>query len=171
MEESAADARVDCASVVPSTVESTGWDIFPSNSSGTLLSDFKDAMVQTFHEMQEKAGGPLQYLQARFQSDLQRKKEFAAWLFATFPMSDLESYATGPTLPAPTSTCPKTFCLHVSCFTWENEGSLKGYPEAATTNRILDEVLADGFVTATEPLQVCQRLSGQLANMCSEHAI
>ena len=166
MSETAAreDAELECASVGASTAESHGWDLGPPVVADSLLKDFKDAMTTTFQDMRDKVGGPAQYLQARFHNDSERKKQFARWLFEVFPMSDLESYAIGPKLPCSTvnDRCPAKFYLHVACLTWEAAGSVKGPPEAATTDRILEEILTDGFVTSTEPLQVCQRLSRSL---------
>ena len=46
--------------------------------------------------------------------------------------------------------------VHVAALTFAAEGSLKGAPEVHTVLRLVDEILADGFVTSSEPLEVVQ---------------
>ena len=46
--------------------------------------------------------------------------------------------------------------VHVAALTFATEGSLKGAPEVHTVVRLVDEILTDGFVTSSEPLEVVQ---------------
>ncbi len=46
--------------------------------------------------------------------------------------------------------------VHVAALTFAAEGSLKGAPEVHTVVRLVDEILTDGFVTGSEPLEVVQ---------------
>ena len=63
----------------------------------------------------------------------------------------------------------KPLVVHVACLTFYPEGSLKGNPEVATVLRLMEEILADGFVSASEPLLVVQdaRIDGDSEDVAS----
>jgi hypothetical protein len=57
----------------------------------------------------------------------------------------------GPAFAEPS----KTFYAHVSALTWFAAGALKTV-ENATAIKICEEILTHGFLTAGEPLKLCQ---------------
>lgn len=63
----------------------------------------------------------------------------------------------------------KPLVVHVACLTFYPEGSLKGNPEVATVLRLMEEILADGFISASEPLLVVQdaRIDGDSQDVAS----
>ena len=105
------------------------------------------------------AGGPVQYLVARYPTNAEQK-QFGDALMTHFPPRENIIYQ----LKGPIPTSEKTvggkmepFCLHPALFAWGDEASVKSHPEICTSLRLLQAYLMDGFLTNTEPLHITEQ--------------
>ena len=104
-----------------------------------------------------KAGGPVQYLVVRYSSQ-KEKNEFADGLRAKFPAVPTLNYQDK--LPLPNTLVaggcdPRApLCLHPVHFAFGPTASMKALPEMNVALRLAEEMLLDGFLSQTEPVQI-----------------
>ncbi len=111
----------------------------------------------------DRAGGPQQYLLARYSTTALRQS-FADSLWSMFPPEETTTYHWSEALPfirdEERSSAP-AFHLHVAAFGFGAHCSTKTAPEVHVAHRLAEEIVTDGFVTAGENLLVNIALSGE----------
>lgn len=124
---------------------------------GCAMSETQQQVFSEVTEAWTKAGGPVQYLAARY-STLEEQQEFAAALRTRFPTVPTLTYHDTYPLPITVASggCDPCapLCLHPALFAFGDHASVKSLPELNVAVRLLEEVLLDGFLSQTEPLQV-----------------
>ena len=104
------------------------------------------------------AGGPVQYLVARYPTNAEQK-QFGDALMTLFPPRENITYQEKGPIPKSENTVGgkmESFCLHPALFAWGDDSSVKSRPEICTSLRLLQEYLMDGFLTNAEPLHITE---------------
>ena len=156
----AASRLDDGASVSDTTAESDAHLLV-----GRALDDMQTTLLSQVTEAWSKAGGPVQYLVARYSSQ-KDKEEFADALSTEFPKVPTLTYHSTCPVPvtmSPTGGCdPRAggcdphapLCLHPALFAFGVEASMKTLPELNVALRLAEEMLLGGFQSHTEPVQI-----------------
>ena len=155
-------AESDAASYTPSE------SAFATDTQPVELTGLASELVYWAKESVGNAGGPVQYLDARYPTDSD-KKQFADALMTHFPPKETISYqAKGPMPKSEAVDGGQTnqLCLHPSVFAWGGNASVKCKPELYTSLRLLHEYLVSGFLTNTDPLHINElRVSAEQYNL------
>ena len=112
-----------------------------------------ESIFQTF-------SGPAQYLQANLKEPCD-VVDFRNWLRNTFPEAEDTLYSADEKLPkVPAASqdyaCQQPLCIHVSALGFTGDCTLKPPPGGEFCKCLLEEILMDGFQSASDPLLVLQ---------------
>eukprot|EP00969_Alexandrium_andersonii_P066593 2935892-Alexandrium_andersonii.AAC.1 len=114
-----------------------------------------------FDQMCSTFGGPQQFLSKRL-ADKDSQARFAKQLRSAFPPLMGKTYCVDYPLPAireEDMAAVPSLVVHISCLGNDESCTMKHPPLAETCKKIMEEVLTDGFVTASEPLKVTMAAS------------
>ena len=120
--------------------------------SGCALTDVQQRLLATASESWGKAGGPVQYLKARYAGP-KEKQEFADAVLEKFSPDPTVTYTEAG--PIPDNTASNHYILlHPTKFEFSDDASLKSLPEVNTSLRLAEEILVGGFLSHSEPVQI-----------------
>ena len=138
-------------------VSSASWAIPEAAASGGISFIESKVLKHLLAELRIH-GGAAQYLRNNM-PDSDEKQAYATWLFKIFPEQDDSFYQRERVLPPVTAediNQTPALIFHVSCFGFDAKCSMKPYPSYEVTDKILDEVMMDGFITNGDPLLLTQ---------------
>ena len=132
----------------------TEWDVMPDDT-GTALETFKSNVSRAVAEVCTRHGGPQQHL--NFIHDTgDKRKAFAEWLYAAFPPSDSINYKFDArefqAVPESELSSTPAIKVHLACFSFHPDASIKQAPGKDHTLRLADQILTEGFITSGDPL-------------------
>lgn len=131
----------------------TSRDPLGPKPAGVCSREFEAKSRQAMKALCERHGGVATYLEERLSTPA-AKCEFFSKLLALFPLDDTMAYHDSNPLPV---TAPEELSsvlplkLHIGMLSYGRLSSLKPDPESDTVLQLLDEFLADGFLTAGDP--------------------
>lgn len=111
----------------------------------------KGSILEATDKLIDKHGGPVQYLKARYAKEADRQ-EYARKLLAEFPAGDLHQWHPFPSGPATDRASAPAFIVHLSKLGFDAENTLSLLPTGKVSRQLMDEILADGFISAGDPL-------------------
>ncbi len=162
-EEAAGSSAAEAAN--SSAAEAAGWSAAEAavgSSSAAeaagLLSAAEAAgsfatIQDTFQRESLAHGGPAKFLQAKLNIPEERNA-FEAWLEEHCPRS-VQEYPKE--MPESTDDKMQTFVVHVSQLGHKQEMTCKAVVDYVTSLKLAEEILKDGFVTATDPIHLGAR--------------
>ena len=128
----------------------------PQRARDSDLEKFKMQMMGEVKTINEKCGGPAQYLQALSQDEA---GDFAKYLWDAFPEKDDLLYHHSAVVPvvkeSELASFPATV-LHVAALGFGKDCTLKPAPGKELFGQVVEQYLQDGFLTSGEPLLVVQ---------------
>ena len=118
--------------------------------------DYKNFIVADFKKIGKQFGGPCQYLHSFSRDEM---NDFAHYLWTTYPERDDLLYCHDARLPATSeeqlAESPPTL-VHLTSCGFEEDCSLRPPTAQETAELLVDEIMADGFITSGQPLLVLQ---------------
>ena len=135
------------------------------------LQEFQTKLNEAMQKVWDDFGGPGQHLAARFKEEDQTN-QFAKELLEVFPMQDDVWYQKSSPVPIIRPGDESTtlaLVLHLSCFSIEEKSSLHGHPDRSRAEKLLDEILTNGFKTSGDPLKIkeSRHLFHAYVHLCS----
>ena len=129
--------------------ESMGEANVPAGGGLADISDRKVAtqkLLQLFDSHCDTCGGPVQWLQATFNT-VEKEQKFKEYLLSQFPWLDCVEYAD----PFFLGKKEKSF-VHITMLSYHPDRSTKGLPFRSVCRDLAEEFLTHGFLTEVEPL-------------------
>lgn len=114
------------------------------------------SVIKLFTEMCDKHHGPRQYLEATYNTE-DAKIGFATRLLMMLPLLDTEKYQLDMNVPEIIETQRSSSpcqLIHISGFSFSKSASMKPPPGKGLALQLVDQYLADGFVTSGDPLLI-----------------
>ena len=132
----------------------------PSSCAWALPTEALQQKTQKIDRYKDRAvaavrpyGGPAQYLRHVLCDD-KEKMVFAEWLHDEFPEDPQQAYehSTLPIVTTEEMASTPASCVHVSALGFGESSSLKMYPAFDLFQELVCLYMAEGFLTAPEPM-------------------
>lgn len=136
-------------------------DLPGSDENMSVEASIKAQLVAGCETVLKQHGGPSQYLTSVL-SDAAEAEEFLQYLWHEFPESDEVLYTHSKTLPVtdlqdPDFATAVPLCIHVSMLGFTPDASLKPPCGIELGGRLLQQYMAETFITSGDPLLVVQQ--------------
>ena len=145
-----------CGGTLTAASSTVGWDLQHGET------DLAANIIKCMQDIGKEFGGPRQYLQARWggpdpAETAARQTEFYGALMELLPLDDTVVYqasANMKQLEEKEISMNLPLAFHPAQFAFDEFCSLKPPPEAHVANLLAEQIVMDGFSTATEPLML-----------------
>lgn len=170
----AADGVAPAASPAPSSytvdeswglvAQGAGGGEVPQGPGALDASSFRDNFLESAVKLMKDYGGPVQYLQQRFDT-VEKKQEYVDALWKKFPALDTAPPCLTndlPCAPASSRSDAPPLIMHLATLGFEAASCLAELPKIRTCMQLWDEIATDGFVTEGDPLVLSHKPEQQL---------